>query len=96
HPEVKAISLLPMFPHSLNTRPLIIDEKTSISIKVLSKNGAIISLDSHKYLNLKKNEEVEIIKSKPKLKLIHPANHDFYSACRMKLGWSLNISDKDL
>ena len=32
HPEVNAISLLPMFPHSLNTRPLIVNENVQISI----------------------------------------------------------------
>ena len=33
HPDVKAINLLPMFPHSLNARPLIIDHESIIKIR---------------------------------------------------------------
>ena len=29
------------------------------------------------------------------LNLIHPVNHDFYSACRNKLGWSLGVPNKN-
>ena len=36
HPQVKAISLLPMFPHSLSSRPLIVNEDVS-KIKYYSK-----------------------------------------------------------
>ena len=56
HPEVKAITLLPMFPHSLNTRPLIIKDDAEITIKICKKNKAFLSMDSHKkpQLNIKR------------------------------------------
>jgi NAD+ kinase len=55
HPGVKAINLLPMFPHSLNARPLIIDQEVKIKIKIKSsnKNKTKLSLDSHNSFNLK-------------------------------------------
>ena len=33
HPDVSAITLLPMFPHTLNSRPMLIDSKTTIKLK---------------------------------------------------------------
>tara|TARA_Y100000816_G_scaffold207867_1_gene153740 strand:+ start:44 stop:943 length:900 start_codon:yes stop_codon:yes gene_type:complete len=94
HPDVKAINLLPMFPHSLNARPLIIDHESIIKIKVRSsnKNKTKLSMDSHNSINLKQGDEVIIKKALPKLKLIHPNDHNFYEASRNKLGWSLNPS----
>ena len=94
HPNVQALTLLPMFPHSLNTRPLIVDEGSKILIKICEKGNAGMSLDSHHKINLKKNDHVHLSKAKSELTLIHPKDHDFYSACRNKLGWSMGITSK--
>ena len=92
HPDVKAINLLPMFPHSLNTRPLIVSSDSEISIKIGKKGKASLSLDSHTQMKLQEGDEIKLSKSKEMLTLIHPTDHDFYSACRNKLGWSLGIT----
>lgn len=94
HPSVKAITLLPMFAHSLNTRPLIVEDSSTILIKVCKKGKASLSLDSHNYHLLRSGDLIKITKAKSKLFLIHPFNHNFYSACRNKLGWSLGISNQ--
>lgn len=93
HPQVNAICLLPMFPHSLNTRPLIVHEDSSILI--IPNKKSYISYDSHILSSLKKGEEILISKTKEVLNLVHPLNHDFYSACRTKLGWSLGVPNKN-
>lgn len=92
HPDSKSITLLPMFPHSLNARPLVIDANKDI--KVIVKDKSFISLDSHNNLKLKPLDEVVIKKSVSELGLIHPKDHDFFSACRNKLGWSLGLPEK--
>ena len=94
HPNVRAITLLPMFPHSLNTRPLLIDEDSEINIKICNQGSVNISLDSHNKYKLRQGEFVTLSKAESKLTLIHPKDHDFYSACRNKLGWSLGIPSK--
>ena len=90
-PEVRAIILLPMFPHSLNSRTLIVDEDTEIKITSRSKSKAYLSFDSHEKLNLSNQKDVYIQKAKSELTLIHPKDHNFYSSCRNKLGWSLGV-----
>tara|TARA_B000000475_G_C16004351_1_gene450275 strand:- start:2952 stop:3839 length:888 start_codon:yes stop_codon:yes gene_type:complete len=94
HPEVKAISIIPMYAHSLNARPLIVKEDSEIQIKICRKGTSKLSLDSHKIHQLKTNDLVRISRSNSRLLLIHPLNHDFYSACRTKLGWSLGMKTK--
>jgi len=93
HPEVKAITLLPMFPHSLNATPLIVDENTIIKMKIVGKRKAKLSLDSHNFMSLNLDDEVQISKTSQSVKLIHPETHNFFSACRTKLGWSLGLSN---
>tara|TARA_B100002019_G_scaffold94669_1_gene81547 strand:+ start:928 stop:1788 length:861 start_codon:yes stop_codon:yes gene_type:complete len=89
HPSVNCIHLLPMFPHSLSARPLLINDNSKVQLKLYKKSGASVSFDSHNKLNLKNKDVVTIAKAKSTLSLIHPLNHNFYTACRTKLGWSL-------
>lgn len=91
HPDVRAITLLPMFPHSLDTRPLIIDDSKEIEIRICKKGRAGISFDGHNTIKLKKGDSIKLKKARSKLKLIHPFDHNFYSACRTKLGWSIGV-----
>ena len=90
HPDVKAFCLLPMFPLSLNTRPLLVDDNSTIKIRMLSKKSKL-SLDSHTHKNINFNDEIEVKKADECFTLIHPEDHDFFNACRTKLGWSLGL-----
>ena len=93
HPDVRTITLLPMFPHSLNARSLIVDEDSKICVRIVGKRSAKLSLDSHNFMNLNLKDEVDISKTDQLVTLIHPLSHNFFSACRTKLGWSLGMSN---
>ena len=89
HPSVKAINLMPMFPHSLSTSPLLVDDASVIKIKMVNGKGNFkLSFDSHHSLTLKKGDYITVKKTESVLTLIHPQDNDFFSSCRNKLGWS--------
>ncbi len=94
-PEVKAITLLPMFPHSLNARTLITGHDKQIRLRVRGKSKAYLSMDSHHNLKVNSDEDVYIHKANTELTLIHPTDHSFFSSCRDKLGWSLGVPTKN-
>ena len=95
HPSVSAITLLPIFPHSLNTSPLVVSDKSHIQIVMIGeKNKAVLSMDSHNSIKLNKGEKITISKGNSSLLLVHPPGHDFFGACRNKLGWSSNLLNK--
>ncbi len=94
-PEVKAITLLPMFPHSLNARTFITGHDKQIRLRVRGKSKAYLSMDSHHNLKVNSNEDVCIRKADTELTLIHPTDHSFFSSCRDKLGWSLGVPSKN-
>ena len=92
HPNLDVITLLPMFPHRLNTSPLVVGGGSKITIKMTEKkNKSILSMDSHNSLKLRQGDVITISKGKSSLILIHPRGHDFYEACRNKLGWSSSL-----
>ena len=93
-PDVKAFTLLPMFPHSLNARTFMIDQDKEIRLSVQKKSKAFLSMDSHLNLKVTSKEDVYIRKAQNELTLIHPTDHSFLSSCRDKLGWSLGVPSK--
>lgn len=92
HPSMDCITLLPILPHSLSSSPLVVFGDSIIEIVIgKNKNKAILSMDSHDKLQLKAGDKVKIARSLQGVELIHPNDHDFYSACRRKLGWSSSL-----
>jgi len=93
--SLKAIILIPMFPHTLSSRPIIIDNKSCICLKVMKVNSEVqISCDNQIVVPIKLEEKVFIRKSKKYLSLIHPKNYDFFKTLKSKLNWSNNLFNK--
>ena len=90
HPSLNAIVLVPMFPHSLTSRPLVVpgDDEIRIRIGGASDVNARVSFDSHLEFNIEAGDSIIIRKKKEKLLLVHPPGHSFYDTCRSKLDWA--------
>lgn len=90
HPSLDAIVLVPMFPHSLNNRPLVVPGGDEIRIVIGSDTQmkAKVSFDSHLEFQIEPGESLIIRKKKERLLLVHPPGHSFYGVCRSKLDWA--------
>ena len=89
HPNLDVLILMPMFPQTLSSSPLIVSAESLIRIELLDKtNKKHLSFDSHNSISLNGEAEVLVSKAKSELTLIHPKDHNFYESCRNKLGWS--------
>ncbi|AMA65048.1 putative inorganic polyphosphate/ATP-NAD kinase [Candidatus Arsenophonus lipoptenae] len=88
-PNLEAITLVPMFPHTLSSRPLVISSNSSIKLKFKQKNiNYEISCDSQIILPIKHDDEILIKKSTKKLNLVHPKDYNYFNILSSKLGWS--------
>lgn len=89
HPQLNAIVMVPMFSHSLSSRPLVIDGQVQIEIRI-GKNNANdlqISCDGHESRIVKPGQHVTVEKNAQQLRLLHPSEYHYYDTLRMKLGW---------
>lgn len=90
NPRLDAVALVPMFPHSLNSRPMVVHGESVIQIDTLerNKNNPLVTCDGQVSLTLKPGDCV-VVKKKPRaLRLLHPPGYSFYASCRDKLRWS--------
>lgn len=93
HPDLNAIVLVPMFPHSLNSRPIVVNADREIKVKIThnNKTSPRISCDGHAHLSAKPGSSILIRKKEKKLQLIHPIDYNYYEALRSKLHWGKKI-----
>lgn len=89
HPQLNAIVLVPMFSHSLSSRPLVIDGEAKIELKISSfnENELRISCDGHESRMVKPGQMVSVKKNGHQLRLLHPLGYHYYDTLRSKLGW---------
>jgi NAD+ kinase len=92
-PQLDAITLVPMFPHALTSRPIVIDANQEITLKISDKNtdNAQISCDSHVVIRLFPGDEVKIKKSPNYLNLVHPPEYSYFNVLRTKLNWGSKL-----
>lgn len=89
HPQLNAIVLVPMFSHSLSSRPLVIDGQSKMELRIseFNENELRISCDSHDSRMVKPGQVVYIEKNQHQLRLLHPRGYHYYDTLRSKLGW---------
>ena len=95
HPKLDVITLVPMFPHTLSSRPIVIDAASEIRIHIGETNQTYphISCDGQTRA-VAKPDDVLVIRRKPRrVQLVHPLGHNFYEVLRSKLGWSNRLGD---
>ncbi|WP_286262671.1 NAD(+) kinase [Thalassotalea atypica] len=88
-PNLNALSLVPMFPHTLTSRPIVVDGDSEIKLILANENyeNLQVSCDGHVILAVMPGDEVIIKKSPTTLRLIHPLDHDYFNVLRSKLSW---------
>jgi len=88
-PNLNALSLVPMFPHTLTSRPIVVDGDSEIKLILANENyeNLQVSCDGHVILAVMPGDEVIIKKSKYTIRLIHPLDHDYFNVLRQKLSW---------
>lgn len=89
HPRLNAMVLVPMFSHSLSSRPLVIDGDARIELLINTSNESDlrISCDGHESRMVKPGQYVSIQKNDQHLRLLHPSDYHYYDTLRIKLGW---------
>lgn len=93
HPQLDAVVLVPMFPHTLSIRPIVIDGNSQITVIISPNNTATprVTCDGQAFINTPPGSHIHIKKKPQQLHLIHPLDYDYYEALRSKLHWGRKL-----
>lgn len=97
HPKLDAIVVVPMYPHTLSSRPIVVDGHSELKV-VVSPDMTIypqVSCDGQNHFTCAPGDTLHVAKKAQKLRLIHPLDHNYYEVCRTKLGWGSRLGGQD-
>jgi NAD+ kinase len=88
-PEVEALALTPISPHTISNRPLVLSAKHDIQVQFVGgKEPAEITFDGISHFHLDSGDAFHVRKSKRDFNLVHVQRRDYFSVLRSKLGWA--------
>ena len=91
HPSLDAIVIVPMFPHTLTSRPLVVGGAAKVAVTLGEVESAQLSCDSQVNFQLESGDAVHIGKYAAPLRLLYSCGHSFYESCRSKLDWASRL-----
>ena len=88
HPRVAGILLVPIAPHALSNRPIVLPQDAKTSIEVISGREVIVNFDMQSLTHLQVGDRVDVRQSDKTISLLHPRGHSDYRTLREKLHWN--------
>ncbi|MGL5272766.1 MAG: NAD kinase [Phocaeicola sp.] len=89
-PQSKTISITPVAPHSLNVRPIVINDEWEVTLDVESRShNFLIAIDGRSE-TCKQGSKLTIQKANYVVKVVQRCNHTFFQTLRDKMMWGMD------
>jgi NAD+ kinase len=97
-PSLNTLLLVPISPHALTQRTVVLDIESKIDVKLASDCDPFVAItcDGQEQLSIANGDTLTITKYQHPLILLHPADYDYFSILRTKLGWGVNPTNQQL
>ena len=96
HPQLDAISITPLYPHTLTSRQIAVPGDLWIEVAVaVEVPEAKVSSDSQIDFDLQAGDRIQIRKYPTEIQIVYTATHSFYEACRSKLDWGTRLGPRN-
>ncbi len=88
-PRTHALALVPICPHTLTNRPIVVSDAARIEIHVATdrEDESRVTCDGNSIQDLLPGDRVRVFRRSQSVRLLHPANHDHFATLRAKLNW---------
>jgi NAD+ kinase len=90
HATLDAITLVPISPHTLSSRPLVVDAGSLINILICNTKEGIaqVTCDGHLSCDLHVGDHIKVKRKQETITLLHPRQYNYFEILRAKLHWS--------
>jgi NAD+ kinase len=88
HPSLDVMSLVPVCPHTLSNRPIIVAGDSAIEILMHRTEDVRVRFDSHTHFDLHLHDTLLVTRYPEPICLLHPVGHSYYHTLREKLFWN--------
>ena len=95
HPEIQAISVVPVCPHTLSNRPIIVPADDVIQLRLVeSQVEAAVNLDGIELLKVEEGDRV-VVRKGESISLVYLPHRHYFEVLRSKLNWAGQPEDRE-
>lgn len=88
HPSLNGIILVPVAPHTLSNRPIVLPADMTIEIELTDARDAVAYFDMQEFCDMVPGDVLRVTLSGLSIEMLHPLNYDYYKLLRRKLQWN--------
>jgi len=92
HPGIAGWVMVPIAPHDLSNRPIVLPDFVEISIEVVAGRDASVNFDMQALASLLHGDRVTVRRSAHRVRFLHPHGWSYYATLRRKLHWHSGVN----
>jgi NAD+ kinase len=91
HPSIPAWVMVPIAPHDLSNRPIVLPDTGEVCIEVVGGRDTCVSFDMQSVANLLVGDQILIRRWPHRVRFLHPLGWSYYDTLRRKLHWNAGV-----
>jgi len=92
HPSIPGWVLVPIAPHTLSNRPIVLANATEIAIEIVAGRDASASFDMQSLASLMHGDRIVVTLSDYQVRFLHPRGWSYFDTLREKLHWNEGVA----
>jgi NAD+ kinase len=93
HPGIAGWALVPIAPHDLSNRPIVVPDSGEIAIAIVAGRDASVNFDMQSLTSLAHGDRIRVRRSAHRVRFLHPRGWSYYATLRGKLHWASGTSE---
>jgi len=93
HPGIAGWAMVPIAPHDLSNRPIVVPDSGEIAIAIVAGRDASVNFDMQSLTSLAHGDRIRVRRSAHRVRFLHPRGWSYYATLRGKLHWASGTSE---
>ena len=92
HPAIDGWVIVPIAPHTLSNRPLVVSNATEVAIEIVAGRDASANFDMQSMASLMPGDRIVVKRSEHKVRFLHPKGWTYFDTLRQKMHWNEGVA----
>jgi len=92
HPSIGGWILVPIAPHTLSNRPIVLSDQGEIAIEIVAGRDPSVNFDMQTFASLLHGDRIIVRRSAHQVRFLHPVGWSYFDTLRKKLHWNEGVA----
>ena len=92
HPSIDGWVMVPIAPHTLSNRPIVLANASEIAIEIVAGRDASANFDMQSLASLMHGDRIVVTRSQHKVRFLHPKGWTYFDTLRRKMHWNEGVA----